>query len=133
MMISRIFPCLLATMATCLAAAAADDAIWTIGQTDNSADEFSNRASRPVRYAIGADASPKNWPAKQGVGDRYTITFPLTPTAADNYRLTIRGFFLDARPDALQVAINGRKGVYRLTPERGEDSDFRQGGNFLYA
>ena len=109
------------------------DVVWSIGQADNSADEFGRGATRSVVYDVGSGDDARNWPARQSVGDNNTIRFALRELTSANYLLVVRGFFLEAGPSELHVSVNGHKGVFRLTPTRGDDSDFRQGGNFLYS
>ena len=71
----------LALVAVPLACRSAD-VIWTIGHTDNSADEFGRGATRSVVYDVTSGADPKKWPARQAVADDNTIRFVMTELGA---------------------------------------------------
>ena len=105
---------------------AADQTLWEIGKFDQSSDEFhrrvdfSNANDNPI-FTVGKSDPAKDWPSEQpgsantDAGARphpYTIVFDLTNPPRGAYRLEVSVVLNRPRVPGLQVAVNGKSGVF---------------------
>jgi alpha-mannosidase len=105
--------------------AAAQTTIWQIGKFDDSSNEFNHRI--PVRdphfnpvFIVGSSTT-QQWPAFQpgsenpDAGGRphpYAIRFQLSARPRGIYRLTISALLYSSRVPHVEVAINGKSGIF---------------------
>jgi hypothetical protein len=104
------------TVAAGFPALAETKEIWHIGKFDESPVEFSAAAKGPVTFDAGADDAAKDWPRSQMIGKPSTITFSLGSTNGV-YRLEIGALIEQPRIPAVQLTINGHRGIFYLHPK----------------
>ena len=104
----------------------ADPAIlWSIGQADNSSDEF-GLAPAPHPFDTAA-SSPKDWPQTQSAGEnnsrhlRFLLPEP-TPAAVE---LVLDFNFTAVAPESVEIRLNGNSGAARIQPAYAPDLDQR--------
>lgn len=120
--------------------AAARDAdptvIWTIGTPDNSGDEFAAGTLRALTYTCGKSSPLLDWRQRQDAADAspsvYSIHFDLDKPASPAI-LNIDGFFIGFAPRAMVVQVNGKRGLFRVSPAGGPDLDERQANMVMHA
>jgi alpha-mannosidase len=105
---------------------AAEQTVWEIGRFDQSSEEFqadpdfSDPHYNPI-FRVGKSDMAKDWPGEQpasanpDTGARphpYTIIFNLTNPPRGAYRLVVSVILNRPRVPNLQVAINGKSGLF---------------------
>ncbi|HRI12379.1 MAG TPA: polysaccharide lyase family protein [Verrucomicrobiota bacterium] len=119
--------------------AADDEIIWQIGRADESSSEFHQwihptTGERQIDYTdpasdavfiVGRSEASQHWPAFQpgsangGAGFREhpaVVEFELPEAARTNLRLEVRLLAYSARLPALQVELNGKRGLFFQEP-----------------
>ena len=91
--------------------------VLEIGKYDLSAHEFSSDAQSHVVYQVGKSDWSKDWPGTQNIGSEYEIQFPLMKAPHGTFVLKVSILAYSLRIPALQIEINGHRGVFYLHPE----------------
>ena len=108
--------------------------IWSIGEIDNSGDEFSLGTADRLTYEVSPAARPANWKERQDAGPHpYTVRFQLASVPASPPVLAIDGFFMGLSPKGIVITVNAKRGFFRIPMEGGRDLDQRQSNTILYA
>jgi hypothetical protein len=119
---------------------AKEKVIWKIAVADHSDHEFTAwpnaQAKEPVVVLVGRGDEEHLWPkfhpgsANEAMGARpysYTLVFNLSEPPRGSFYLDLSLLFRHPRVPLLQVEINGRRGIYYLSPkvsfELGDESD----------
>lgn len=112
------------------------DVIWSIGKSDNSSDEFVPGSQPKLFYIVGKSSPEKDWRERQMAaegpgGPVYTVQFGMeeVPPAAE---LALDLFFLGPSPSGMEIAVNGKRGRFRIRPAYGQDLDERQANTITY-
>jgi hypothetical protein len=111
--------------------------IWSIGKPDGSSDEFAPGAAKTLVYEIGKSTAGKDWRERQDSADDqapvYRIRFTLPPAPPLPAELLIEGFFLGASPRAAEIAVNSKRGFFRIQPAPATNLDERQASTPIFA
>jgi alpha-mannosidase len=113
----RIACVLLLCLLTLSSASAEEKTVWQIGKYDQSSLEFSSAPRDHALYQIGKSDWAKDWPGEQRTGSAYEIQFNIEDAPHGKFLLKISTLTYLPRVPALQVQINGHKGIYYLHPE----------------
>lgn len=105
--------------------------IWSIGKPDNSSDEFALGAAKEIAYNAARSRPEKDWRQRQDAASVYKINFDLD-VPPPSPLLAIDCYFLDAAPDGIELAVNGKRGFFRVRPAGGPNIDERQANNITY-
>ena len=92
--------------------------IWEIGKFDQSVHEFKAGPSAHVVYQVGKSDWAKDWPSQQGSGSLYEVEFNLDADPHGLFILKVSALTTFPGIPALQVQINGHKGLYYLHPKQ---------------
>ena len=95
----------------------AQTVIWEIGHFDQSIREFHSGASKHVVYDVGKSDWAQDWPGEQNTGSNYEIRFDLDAAPRGVYFLKVSALTSFPRTPAIQIQINGHKGIYYLHPK----------------
>jgi alpha-mannosidase len=91
--------------------------VWQVGRFDHSTEEFRAAPSEHVVYQAGKSNSGSDWPATQNTGSGYEIQFTLSNAPRGAFVLKVSLFAYSLKIPALQVDVNGHKGLFYLHPE----------------
>ena len=100
-----------------MAASAQTTTVWEIGKYDQSTLEFSAMPSKQVDYTVGKSDWAKDWPGVERPGSVYEIHFNLSSPPRGVFSLKISTLIAYHRVPALQIQLNGHKGIYYLHPK----------------
>ncbi|HJQ31312.1 MAG TPA: polysaccharide lyase family protein, partial [Pyrinomonadaceae bacterium] len=100
-------------------AAQAGNAVWKIGDFDNSSEEFGPASSAPKTFVVGRSGA-QDWPgtqqavvpSKTGAAVPHRIEFELPEVSQSVYRLRLGLLYKTARAPVVEVAVNGRRGWF---------------------
>lgn len=92
-------------------------AIWEIGKHDQSIREFHAAPSSNVVYKVDGGDWANDWPGEQQSGSLYEIHFNLSAAPRGVYSFKVSALASYPRVPALQIQINGHKGLYYLHPK----------------
>ena len=110
--------------------------VWSIGQPDNSGDEFAAGAAASLTYDTAGSLPERDWRQRQDGGDanapEYKVRFRLD-RVPDAPVLQAELFFLGAAPRSLQLNVNGRRGAFRIEALAAPDLDERQANTITHA
>lgn len=108
--------------------------IWSIGERDNSGDEFSLGSADHLTYEVAPNAKSAEWKERQDAGPHpYRVRFQLASVPASPVVLAIDGFFMGLAPKGIVITVNSKRGFFRIPMEGGRDLDQRQANTILYA
>jgi hypothetical protein len=91
--------------------------LWELGKLDQSVREFNAVPASHVVYQVGKSDWAQDWPGVQTSGSLYEINFDLSATPRGVYQLKVSALTSYPRTPALQIEINGHKGLYYLHPK----------------
>ena len=114
---NRIASVVLLFLLASTSAFAAEKTVWQIGQFDQSSLEFPAAARDHVLYQADKGDWAKQWPGEQRTGSAYEIQFDLADAPRGQFLLKISTLTYLPRIPAIQVQINGHKGIFYLHPE----------------
>jgi Polysaccharide lyase family 4, domain III len=106
---------------------------WSIGTQDDSSDEFLPGSQPNLTYTIGKSTPRKDWRERQGPGAVYRIEFPLDGVPSPAPLLVIDAFIFGITPHAVEVRINGRRGIFHPQVTAARDVDERDANRHSYA
>jgi alpha-mannosidase len=110
--------------------------IWSIGQTDNSSDEFTLGSAESLSYTIGKD-SASAWRQQQESASAnapvYRIDFGLDQVPAEAPTLALNCIYLGTSPAWLELTVNHKRGRFRVRPESAPDLDERQSNQITHS
>lgn len=117
--------------------------IWQIGKHDGLSTGFAGGQRDSINYIIGQSISSKDFPALQ-LGDLctdngtiqprahpYSILFSKPADDDSSYMLVLYLYYFQASPSAIDILINGRKGIFPVSYEIKKDENDDQGNQPL--
>jgi alpha-mannosidase len=104
-------------MLSTVAASGQTEMVWEIGKFDRSNREFAARPNDHIVYQVSTGDWAHDWPGEQRSGSSYEIHFDLDSVPRGTFLLRASVLASYPRTPALQVQINGRKGLYYLHPK----------------
>lgn len=134
---SLVSGALLATSLCSGVLAFAEDPIWSVGVENGSSDEFSQNIAGPskaVRYVVGKSQPDRDWYSFQpaiigGKAVAREIQFTLEGELAPAYQLRVALLVERAAVPAMQVTVNGKSGLFHLSPKLDNRMGDSTGGN----
>lgn len=113
----RFIAVVLLTLVTAAAAQAESKQVWQIGKFDQSYREFRGGPVNHVNYQVGKSDWTKDWPYAQSAGSSADIEFTLADAPHGTFLLKMAvEVWLPGVP-AMQVELNGHKGIYYCNPK----------------
>lgn len=108
--------CFCAALATSMPLPGQATTVWEIGKLDQSNYEFKALAASHVDYQVGKSDWAREWPSEQRAGSMYDVRFDLGAVPRGVFTLKVSALVTYQRTPAVQIQINGHKGLYYVHP-----------------